>query len=231
VLILLTGGNNVVRRFDGLRWHDIHTKFHKARFRHSKAVRRDTHTGTQTAWWYNKPTFIFLNKENMLQIIIQKIQTEGCKWGRSADLYNKYCCVSELLDDAACIWDYIASNSRAIGQWCLGKDLEGRCHGLIEVLPQKLHNSDPMTPDEGSRDKLLEGFEFSPTLKMEAICSSKTSVNTKQTTRRYIPEDGTPQAHRGFTLRRIYEDDRPGQFYYLYYSWWKFQILHNSASS
>jgi hypothetical protein len=28
-------------------------------------------------------------------------------------------------------------------------------------------------------------------LKMEAICSSETSVDTQRTTRRYIPEDGT----------------------------------------
>jgi hypothetical protein len=30
-----------------------------------------------------------------------------------------------------------------------------------------------------------------PTLKMEAICSSATSVDTQRNTRRYIPEDGT----------------------------------------
>jgi hypothetical protein len=32
---------------------------------------------------------------------------------------------------------------------------------------------------------------FFSTLKMEAICSSKTSVDTKWTTQHYIPEDGT----------------------------------------
>jgi hypothetical protein len=32
---------------------------------------------------------------------------------------------------------------------------------------------------------------ISSTLKMEAICSSETSVGTQQTTRRYIPEDDT----------------------------------------
>jgi hypothetical protein len=35
---------------------------------------------------------------------------------------------------------------------------------------------------------------ISSTLKMEAICSSETSVATQQTTRRHIPEDDTPQA-------------------------------------
>jgi hypothetical protein len=32
---------------------------------------------------------------------------------------------------------------------------------------------------------------ISSTLKMEAICTSETSVSTQQTTRRHIPEDGT----------------------------------------
>jgi hypothetical protein len=34
------------------------------------------------------------------------------------------------------------------------------------------------------------------TLKMEAICSSGTSVDTQQTSWGYIPEDGTLQSHR-----------------------------------
>jgi hypothetical protein len=34
------------------------------------------------------------------------------------------------------------------------------------------------------------------TLKMEAICSSETSVVTQQTTRRHIPEDNTLHNHR-----------------------------------
>jgi hypothetical protein len=34
------------------------------------------------------------------------------------------------------------------------------------------------------------------TLKMEAICSSETSVDTPQNTRRYIPEDGSLHNHR-----------------------------------
>jgi hypothetical protein len=35
---------------------------------------------------------------------------------------------------------------------------------------------------------------FSSTLKMEAICSSETSVASQQTTRRHIPEDDTLQS-------------------------------------
>jgi hypothetical protein len=39
---------------------------------------------------------------------------------------------------------------------------------------------------------LLVGLlDFSSTLKMEAICSSETSVDTQRTTRRHIPEDDT----------------------------------------
>jgi hypothetical protein len=41
----------------------------------------------------------------------------------------------------------------------------------------------------------------SSTLKMEAICSSETSVNTQRTTRRYIPEDDTLHDHRCGNLK------------------------------
>jgi hypothetical protein len=37
---------------------------------------------------------------------------------------------------------------------------------------------------------------YSSTLKMEAICSSETSVHIQRTTRRYIPEDSTLHNHR-----------------------------------
>jgi hypothetical protein len=39
------------------------------------------------------------------------------------------------------------------------------------------------------------------TLKMEAICSSETSVNTQQTTRHYIPEDATLHNNRCENLK------------------------------
>jgi hypothetical protein len=41
------------------------------------------------------------------------------------------------------------------------------------------------------------------TLKMEAICSSETSVDTQWTTRRYIPEDGT-LLHNLFSKNKIF---------------------------
>jgi hypothetical protein len=37
---------------------------------------------------------------------------------------------------------------------------------------------------------------ISSTLKMEALCSSETSVSTQLTTRRHIPEDNTLHNHR-----------------------------------
>jgi hypothetical protein len=42
---------------------------------------------------------------------------------------------------------------------------------------------------------------FSSTLKMEAICSSETSVASQQTTRRHIPEDYTLHNHRCENLK------------------------------
>jgi hypothetical protein len=36
---------------------------------------------------------------------------------------------------------------------------------------------------------------ISSTLQMEAMCSSETSVETQQTTRRHIPEDDTLQSY------------------------------------
>jgi hypothetical protein len=42
------------------------------------------------------------------------------------------------------------------------------------------------------------------TLKMNAICSSETSVGTQRTTRRYIPEDGTLHNHRCENLKSYY---------------------------
>jgi hypothetical protein len=39
------------------------------------------------------------------------------------------------------------------------------------------------------------------TLKMEAMCSSETSVDTKRTTWRYIPEDGTLHNQRCDNLK------------------------------
>jgi hypothetical protein len=43
--------------------------------------------------------------------------------------------------------------------------------------------------------------ELISTLNMEAICSSETSVETQQTTRRHIPEDDTLHNHRCENLK------------------------------
>jgi hypothetical protein len=42
---------------------------------------------------------------------------------------------------------------------------------------------------------------ISSTLKMEAICSSETTLATQQTTRRHIPEDDTLHNHRCENLK------------------------------
>jgi hypothetical protein len=44
-----------VRRWDGLRCHDIHTRFHKYWFRHSKG-NNEGFADTQTAWRSHNPT-------------------------------------------------------------------------------------------------------------------------------------------------------------------------------
>jgi hypothetical protein len=43
-------------------------------------------------------------------------------------------------------------------------------------------------------------------LKLEAICSSETSVDSQRNTRRYIPEDGTLQNYRCESLKSYNED-------------------------
>jgi hypothetical protein len=48
---------------------------------------------------------------------------------------------------------------------------------------------------------LVSCSAYSPTLRIEAICSSKTSVNFQRTTWRYITEDGTLHNHRCENLR------------------------------
>jgi hypothetical protein len=48
-----------------------------------------------------------------------------------------------------------------------------------------------MTPRSPSCCLVFFADLISSTLKMEAICSSETSVETRRTTRRHIPEDDT----------------------------------------
>jgi hypothetical protein len=55
-----------VRRWDEFRCHNIHNKFHKDWFRHSKVNRRGF-SDTQAAWKSHNPTFFFFqNKQNRL---------------------------------------------------------------------------------------------------------------------------------------------------------------------
>jgi hypothetical protein len=51
------------------------------------------------------------------------------------------------------------------------------------------------------RTELVSCSDYFSTLKMEAICSSETSVETQRTTRRYIPEDDTLHNHRSENLK------------------------------
>jgi hypothetical protein len=50
---------------------------------------------------------------------------------------------------------------------------------------------------------LVSSSDYFSTLKIEAICFSETSVDTKRTTRRYIPEDGTLQLFPLSTLTKV----------------------------
>jgi hypothetical protein len=57
-----------------------------------------------------------------------------------------------------------------------------------------LHGRVPSS-DKPPAFTLVSCSAYFSTLKMEAICSSETSVDTQLTTRRYIPEDGTLHNH------------------------------------
>jgi hypothetical protein len=67
MLVLLMEGIYEVPSWDGLRWHDTHTKFHKDWFMHSNGV-GDSNTCTQTARWSHKPTYIISNKGSSIKI-------------------------------------------------------------------------------------------------------------------------------------------------------------------
>jgi hypothetical protein len=55
-------------RWDGLRYRNIHTKFHRNWFRHSKVI-GERFTDTQTARISHKPTFISLNEESRQKML------------------------------------------------------------------------------------------------------------------------------------------------------------------
>jgi hypothetical protein len=58
MLVLLMEGIYEVSSWDGLRWHDIHTKFHKFWFMHSNVCWGAGYKYRQTAKWSHKPTYI-----------------------------------------------------------------------------------------------------------------------------------------------------------------------------
>jgi hypothetical protein len=64
ILVLLIEGIYEVRRWDGLRWHDINTKFYRD-WAFQKLI-RGIHMFTETASWSHKIIFIFQNKESRL---------------------------------------------------------------------------------------------------------------------------------------------------------------------
>jgi hypothetical protein len=91
---------------------------------------------------------------------------------------------------------------------------------------------------------LVSCLAYSSTLKMEATCSSETSIDFRRTTRRYIPEDGTLQNLTVFVLIKfyvLYQHVRPSQQEPEGYAYKDFQeavsdiayllqlILHNSC--
>jgi hypothetical protein len=55
-----------------------------------------------------------------------------------------------------------------------------------------------------SKNVCGEEEAYFSTLKMEAICSSETSVDTQRTTRCYIPEDGSLHTHRCENLKSCF---------------------------
>jgi hypothetical protein len=61
------------------------------------------------------------------------------------------------------------------------------------------------------------------TLKMEAICSSETSVATQQTTRRHIPEDDTLHNHRRENLKSYISVLCYGRIFYI--------MMHTEAAA
>jgi hypothetical protein len=83
----------------------------------------------------------------------------------------------------------------------LGSDLSASYH----ISPFKVENISSARNQRESLWHLLSRWYLAQiifsTLKLEAICSSETSVDTQRTTRHYIPEDGTVYNHRCENLK------------------------------
>jgi hypothetical protein len=72
---------------------------------------------------------------------------------------------------------------------------------------------------------LLSCMAYSPIQKMEATCSSETSVNLQRSTRRYIPEDRTLHNHRCDTLKSCKTVIVRLNFVWIHRDWGKITIL------
>jgi hypothetical protein len=87
----LMGDIYEVRRWDGLRCHDIHIKFHKDWFMHAKLNRGDTETYRQHGDLISLLSF-FQNKESRLKMYISWAHKQ-----KSNDSYSKKYCRRILL--------------------------------------------------------------------------------------------------------------------------------------
>jgi hypothetical protein len=71
----------------------------------------------------------------------------------------------------------------------------------------KLHKTSPKIVLLATRFMYISSLVYYLTPKMEATCSSKTSANFQQTTRRCIPEDRILHSHRCENLKLYTENN------------------------
>jgi hypothetical protein len=75
------GGIYEVRRWDGLRGHDIHTKFYIDLLRHSNV---DEGEGTETSWRSHK-IFIYSPQDNESRLRSKNLTWRSCLWPSYSD--------------------------------------------------------------------------------------------------------------------------------------------------
>jgi hypothetical protein len=80
------------------------------------------------------------------------------------------------------------------GMWC-------RVVRWVSTDVSEEHIASIFRVEEISSTKKTASKQVATCLKMEAICSSRTSVDTQRTTRRHIPEDDTLHNHRCENLK------------------------------
>jgi hypothetical protein len=79
------------------------------------------------------------------------------------------------------------------------KDNENCFCQKLQILISEFNQAEQLNACLPSAFSLVSCSAYFPTLKMEAICSSETSVDFQWTTRRYIPEDSTPPQLNGLS--------------------------------